>query len=237
MEIINKNFRAFKCSIVDFDSIMKIYNSNNFIQGSPRTIKGDELFENHLAEVLLGNKEEFAVFGVEDNSKELISYAIYSYPKNSQFGFLKLGGTLPKEKALTTYKDTGAIALLRLGVQYGESIGRYDIFWSVKLSSYLPMCKLLNLSELEEEHRTYWLLHKVVYPQDVPTTSIEKYLLEHYFIERKYPIAIIHTCLKQKYRIEHFEKNFSVSLETLKKCTVPDYAFSTSTSTSLATSS
>lgn len=237
MEIITKDFRAFKCSIVEFDKIIQIYKSNNFIQGSPRTLKGDDLFETHLAEILLGNKEEFVVFGVEDINKKLISYAVYAFPKNSQFGFLKIGGTVPKEKALTTYKDNGAIALLRLGVQYGESIGRFDIFWSVKLSSYLPMCKLLNLSELEDEHRTYWSLHKVMYPGESPVTSIEKYLLEHYFIERKYPIAIIHTSLKQKYRIGHFEKYFNVSLETLKRCTVPGYAFSTSTNTSPATSS
>ena len=146
MELISNGFRAFQCSIHEYAQILDIYKSKQYIQGSPRSIRGDEIFEELLAEILLGNKPEYVVFGVEDTNKKLISYAVYAFPKNSQFGFLKLGGTIPKDKALTTYKDNGAISLLRLGVQYGEQIGRYDIFWSVKLSSYLPISKLFNMS-------------------------------------------------------------------------------------------
>ena len=240
MELIHGNFRAFECSILDFDRVLEIYNSRTHIQGSPRTPQGDQRFTDHLADILLGNRPDYSILAVEDiNSKKLISFATYTFPKNSQFGFMKLGGTIPKAHALASYTDTGALSLLRLGVLLGESKGYYDIFWSVKLSSYLPMCKLFNLFESKtgEEHRSYWMLHKIVNPEDPLSTSIDKFLLEAPFVKRIYPVAIIHTCLKEKYRIEHYKNSFGVSEETIRKCTVPGYAFSTSTNTSPATNS
>lgn len=240
MELIHGNFRAFECSILDFENIMEIYNSRTHIQGSPRTPQADENFKNHLVETLLGNKKEFVVLAVEEiTSKKMISFATYVFPTNSQFGFAKLGGTIPKPFAILNYSNNGAISLLRLGVMIGESKGYYDIFWSVKLSSYLPMCKLFNSFEKNtgEEHRSYWMLHKVVYPDDPLITSIDKFLLETALVKRMYPVAIIHTCLKEKYRIEHYKNSFGVSEETIKRCTVPGYAFSTSTNTSPETNS
>lgn len=240
MELIHGNFRSFKCSILDFDRIMTIYNSRTHIQGSPRTPQADEKFSNHLADILLGHKPEYLVLAVEDiNTRQLISFATYTFPKNSQFGFIKLGGTIPKSLAIPGNKNTGVIPLMKLGVLIGEAQGYFDIFWSVKLSSYLPLCKVFNSLESrnEEEHRSYWMLHKIVNPEDPLTTSIDKFLLESTFVERIYPVAIIHTCLKEKYRVEHYKNSFSVSEETIKRCTVPGYACSTSTSTSDATSS
>lgn len=84
---------------------------------------------------------------------------------------------------------------------------------------------------------TYLLFHKVINPEDVPTTSIEKLLFGGALFKRKYPSVIIQISIKEKYRIEHYKHHFTVSEETIKKCTVPGYACSTSTITSLATNS
>lgn len=239
MELINKNYRAFICDISNYEDVIKIYRSRPFIQGSPRNLAADEKFEKHLAEILLGNKPEFLVVGVEEiDTKILVSFATYTFPNNSQFGFMKIGGTLPRSKSLATYVDTGAIPLLRLGVMIAESKGIFDIFWSVKLSSYLPMCKLFNYSGVAEDlHRSYWMLHKVIQPDEPLVTSIDKFLLETPLVKRLYPIAIMHTSLKEEHRIAHYKNHFGVSEETIKRCTVPGYACSTSTITSLATSS
>ena len=240
MELIHGNFRAFECSILDFENIMEVYLSRTHIQGSPRTPQSDEKFKNLLTDILLGNKKDYFILGVEDiNTKKLISYATYTFPKNSQFGFMKLGSTIPKSHSLASHVDSGAVSLFRLGVLIGESKGYYDIFWSVKLSSYLPMCKLFNSFEQTsgQEHRSYWMLHKVVAPTDPLITSIDKFLLENSLVQRLYPVAIIHTCLKEKFRIEHYRTAFGVSEETIKRCTVPGYACSTSTITSAETSS
>lgn len=240
MELVHGNFRAFECSILDFDRIMDIYESRTHIQGSPRTPQGDEKFKNLLVDTLLGNKKDFVILGVEDiHTKQLITFATYTFPPNTQFGFMKFGGTIPKTRALTSYEDTGGIFLFLLGVMVGEARGYFDIFWCVKLSSYLPFCKLFNTYEMKsgEESRSYWMLHKVIHPEEPITNSIDKFLLDNALVKREYPVAIIHTCLKEKYRIEHYKKHFMVSEETIKKCTVPGYAFSTSTNTSPATNS
>lgn len=240
MEIIDGNFRAYECTIADYDKILGIYRSHLYIQGSPRTLKSDERFENHLAEVLLGNKSEHCFIGVEDTkTRNLVSYVNYVFPANSNFCFMKLGGTTPKALSLPTYKDTGVIPLLRLGVALSESKNYFDTFWTFKLNSYLPFCKVLNDYEQKSnvEQRVQWLLHKIVYPQDQLTTSIEKFLLEGGLVERKYPVAIIHSTLKQEFRLEHFKKNFNLTEETLRKCTIPGYGRSTSTTTPSPTNS
>ncbi len=230
--------RGFICSILDYESILRIYKSRLYIQGSLRTPKSDELFEKQLVEILLGNIENCYILGVENlTTKQLVSYSTYLFPKTSPFGFMRLGGTLPKSTALADRTDSGAISLLRLGVLLGKEKGYFDIFWSVKLSSYLPLCKMFNASEKLNKNKSYWMMHKVVYPNDELVTSIEKLLLGNSFVERKYPIAIIQTSLKEEFRIEYYKKHFTVSEETIKKCTVPDYACSTSTITSLATNS
>jgi hypothetical protein len=101
------------------------------------------------------------------------------------------------------------------------------------------MCKVFNNYEAKsnEENKSYWLLHKVIYPNDPIETSIDKFLLDDSIFDRMYPVAIMHTALKEKYRAQHFKKHFSVSEETLKKCTVPYYSLTTSTTTESPTSS
>jgi hypothetical protein len=238
MELVADNFRAFQCSLLDYENILTIYRSRPHIQGSSRTIKSDENFEKKLADILLDKDSEYCVLAVEDlSTKTLISFSIYSFPKISQFGFLIIGGTLPKDKTLPESKNTGAVALLRLGVMIGESRNVFDIFMSVKLNAYLPFCRLINSYDTDEEHRTYWMLHKIVQPSDFLTTSIEKYLLEQSLVDRIYPVVIVHLSVKEKFRVEHYKHNFSVSEETLKRCTIPNYACSTSTTTSAGTSS
>jgi hypothetical protein len=151
---------------------------------------------------------------------------------------MRLGGTISNSTSATNYSGI-AVTLFRLGVAFGERLGYFDIFWSVKLSSYLPMCKLFHDFEAKsnEENKSYWLLHKVVYPTDPLETSIDTLLLGESLVTRLFPIAIIQTSLKEKHRLAHFKKHFSVSEETLKKCTIPNYACSTSTTTSVGTSS
>jgi hypothetical protein len=239
MELIQGNFQAYQCTIADYDEILEIYKSRPYIQGALRSTQLDERFEYHLAEVLLGTKENSYVLGVKDlTTNRLLAYVNYIFPKNSQFGFMRLGGSVASSNSSPNYLNI-AVPLLRLGVLLGESLGFFDIFWSVKLSSYLPICKLFNDYEVisKSEHRSYWLLHKVVYPTDLLETSIDKFLLEESIIERIYPVAIMHTSLKEKYRAEHFKKHFSVSEETLKKCTVPYYSLTTSTTTDSPTNS
>ncbi len=240
MELIYGNFRAFVCSILDFEAIMEIYQSRSHIQGTPRTPQADEKFQNLLTDTLLGNKKDFYILGVEDlQTKKLISFATFVFPSNSQFGFMKLGGTIPRPEALANHLTTGAISILKLGIMIGESKGYFDIFWSVKLSSYLPLCKLFNLAEMnsKEEHRSLWMLHKVLHPEDLPTSSIDKFLLENSLVKREYPVAIIHTSLKQQYRISYYQHHFDVSEETIKRCTIPGYDRSTSTTTPSPTNS
>jgi hypothetical protein len=240
MELVADNFRAFQCSLLDYENILTVYRSRPHVQGSIRTIKSDEDFERILADILLDKESEYCVLAVEDlSTNNLISFSIYSFPKASQFGFLMIGGTLPKDRTLPESRNSGAVALLRLGVMIGEQKNVFDIFMSVKLSAYLPFCLLINSYEEDsnEEHRTYWLLHKIVQPADCLTTTIEKYLLGQPLVDRIYPVAIIHLSVKEKFRIEHFKHNFSVSEKTLMRCTVPTYACSTSTITSPGTSS
>jgi len=239
MELIQGNIRAYQCTIADFDRIIEIYKSRPYIQGSPRSEMSDEKFQYQLAEILLGTKENWYVLGAMDLvTNSLISYAVYFFPKNSQFGFMRLGGTISNSTSATNYSGI-AVTLFRLGVAFGERLGYFDIFWSVKLSSYLPMCKLFHDFEAKsnEENKSYWLLHKVVYPTDPLETSIDTLLLGESLVTRLFPIAIIQTSLKEKHRLAHFKKHFSVSEETLKKCTIPNYACSTSTTTSVGTSS
>lgn len=238
MELVADNFRAFQCSLLDYENILTVYRSRPHIQGSLRTLKSDENFERILADILLDKNSEHCVLAVEDlSTNTLISFSIYSFPKASQFGFLMLGGTLPKDQTLPETANSGAVALLRLGVIIGESRKVFDIFMSIKLGAYLPFCRLINSYKSEEEHRTYWLLHKIVHPTDCLTTTIEKYLLEQPLVDRIYPVAIVHLSVKEKFRIAHYKHNFNVSEETLMRCTVPGYACSTSTITSLGTSS
>ena len=238
MELVADNFRAFQCSLLDYENILTVYRSRPHIQGSLRTLKSDENFERILADILLDKNSEHCVLAVEDlSTNTLISFSIYSFPKASQFGFLMLGGTLPKDQTLPDTANSGAVALIRLGVIIGESRKVFDIFMSIKLGAYLPFCRLINSYKSEEEHRTYWLLHKIVHPTDCLTTTIEKYLLEQPLVDRIYPVAIVHLSVKEKFRIAHYKHNFNVSEETLMRCTVPGYACSTSTITSLGTSS
>jgi len=238
MELVADNFRAFQCSLLDYESILSIYRSKLHIQGSLKNIRSDENFERILADILLDKNSEHCVLAVEDlSTNTLISFSIYSFPKASQFGFLMLSGTLPKDQTLPDTANSGAVALLRLGVIIGESRKVFDIFMSIKLGAYLPFCRLINSYKSEEEHRTYWLLHKIVHPTDCLTTTIEKYLLEQPLVDRIYPVAIVHLSVKEKFRIAHYKHNFNVSEETLMRCTVPGYACSTSTITSLGTSS
>lgn len=238
MELIADNFRAFQCSLLDYENILSIYRSRPHVQGSSRTTTADENFEKKLADILLDKDSEYCVLAVEDlSTKQLISFSIYSFPKTSQFGFLIIGGTVPKDKTLPESKNSGAVALLRLGVMIGEQRNVFDIFMSIKLSSYLPFSRMINSYDSVEEHRTYWLLHKIVHPNDCLITTIEKYLLGQAIVERIYPIAIVHLSVKEKFRIAHYKHNFNVSEETLMRCTVPGYACSTSTTTSLGTSS
>lgn len=240
MELIYDNFRAFQCSLLDYESILSIYRSKSHIQGSLKNVKSDEDFEKLLLDMLLDKNSEYCVLAVEDLSTNvLISFSIYSFPKSSQFGFLILAGTLPADNSIPGSKNTGAVALLTLGVMIGESLNVFDIFMSIKISSYLPLCHLINSHEIisGKENRTYWMLHKIVHPADSLITSIEKYLLGQSLVDRIYPVAIVHLSVKQKFRIAHYKDNFSVSEETLKRYTVPNYACSTSTITSLATNS
>lgn len=240
MELIADNFRAFQCSLLDYENILTIYRSRPHIQGSIRTIKSDEEFARILANMLLDNDSEYYVLAVEDlTTKILTSFSIYSFPKISQFGFLMIGGSLPKDSAIPESRNSGAVALLTLGVMIGESLNVFDIFMSVKITAYLPFCRLINSHETNsgEENRTYWMLHKIVHPSDYLITSLEKYLLGQPLVERIYPVAIVHLSVKEKFRIAHYKHNFSVSEETLMRCTVPNYACSTSTTTSLGTSS
>jgi hypothetical protein len=239
MELVQGNFQAYQCTIADYDRIIEIYKSQPYIQGSPRTARSDDKFEQNLADILLGSNQNSYVLGVKDLTiNALVSYAFYIFPKNSQFGFMKLGGTISNLNSAINYSGI-ALPLFRLGILFGESLGYFDIFWSVKLSSYLPFCKLFNEYEIKSntENRSYWLLHKVVYPTDPLETSIDKFLLEGSIIERIYPVAIMYSSLKEKYRAEHFKKHFSVSEETLKKCTVPYYSLTTSTTTDSPTNS
>lgn len=239
MELIQGNIRAYQCTIADYDRIIEIYKSHPYIQGSPRSLVSDEKFEYQLSEILLGNKENWYVLGATDLlTNSLISYAVYVFPKNSQFGFMRLGGTISNSNSAIDYSGI-AVSLFRLGVAVGESLGYFDIFWSVKLSSYLPICKMFNEYEIRSnsEHTSYWLLHKVVYPTDPLETSIDKLLLGESLVTRLFPVAIIQTSLKEKYRVKHFKKHFSVSEETLKKCTVPYYSLTTSTTTASPTNS
>lgn len=238
MELVADNFRAFQCSLLDYENILAIYRSRPHIQGSLRTIKSDEDFEKILADILLDKDSEYCVLAVEDLSTNILtSFSIYSFPKVSQFGFLMIGGTIPKDKTLPESKNSGAVALLRLGVMIGESRNVFDIFMSVKLTAYLPFCRLINSYDPDKEHRTYWMLHKIVQPSDCLITSIEKCLLGHPLVDRMYPVAIVHLSVKEKFRLEYFKHNFSVSEETLKRYTIPNYACSTSTTTSAGTSS
>jgi hypothetical protein len=240
MELVYGNFRAFQCSLLDCESILSIYRSKSHIQGSLKNIKSDEDFERILIDMLLDKNSEYRVLAVEDLSTNvLISFSIYSFPNSSQFGFLMLAGTLPTDNSIPESSNTGAVALLTLGVMIGESLNVFDIFMSVKITAYLPLCRLINSHETNsgEENRTYWLLHKIVHPTDCLVASIEKYLLGHPLVDRLYPVAIVHLSVKQKFRIAHYKHNFSVSEETLTKYTVPNYACSTSTTTSPGTSS
>jgi hypothetical protein len=225
MELIHGNFRAFQCGILDYENILSVYRSRTHIQGSPRTPQGDAVFENLLSDILLDKRPDWVVLAVEDSkTKQLISFASFMFPKQSQFAFMKLGVSIPKTKTMPTSENSGAVSLLRLGVLVAAQRNIFDIFWSVKLNSYLPFCKLFNSFEKEsgEENKSYWMLHKVVYPEDVLETSIDKVLLESALVKRLYPVAIIHTALKEKFRIEHYKHHFKVSEATLKKCTVPD---------------
>lgn len=240
MELVYKNCRAFQCGIGDYDQILSIYRSRPFIQGVLKDPKQTDIFEKECVEILLENNPGWVILGVEDTrSKQLISYATLFFPPGSPFGFLKLGETIPKNHAVCGYIDNGGGALFRLAVCVAESKGIFDVFWAVKQSSYMPVVRMFNEFEKDNnnERISNWLLHKIVGPDDQLTTSIEKILLGNIYFQRKYPVAIIHTSLKQEFRIKHFKKHFSVSEETLKKCTVPDYACSTSTITSLGTSS
>lgn len=240
MELIHGNFRSFECSLLDYENILAIYRARPHVQGIPRTIKADEQFEKYVIEILLGINNECCIVGVEDiTSKSLISFSIYAFPKNSQFGFLTLAGSIPKDSNIPSTNNSGAVSLLRLGVMIGKERNVFDIFSSVRLTAYLPLCKVVNSFEsiTGQENISYWMLHKVVYPDDPLTTSIEKYLLGGPFIERKYPIAIIHTSLKEKFRVLHYKHNFSVSEETIKRCTVPNYSLTTSTTTESPTNS
>jgi len=225
---------------LDYENILSIYRSKSHIQGSLKNIKSDEDFESLLIDMLVDKNSEYRVLAVEDLSTNvLISFSIYSFPKTSQFGFLILAGTLPTDNSVPGSGNTGAVALLTLGVLIGESLNVFDIFMSVKISAYLPLCRLINSHEINsgKENRTYWLLHKIVHPTDGLTTTIEKYLLGHSLVNRIYPVAIVHLSVKEKFRIAHYKHNFNVSEETLMRCTVPGYACSTSTITSLGTSS
>jgi hypothetical protein len=240
MELVYDNFRAFQCSLLDCESILSIYRSKSHIQGSLKNIKSDEDFERVLVDMLLDKNSEYRVLAVEDLSTNVLtSFSIYSFPNSSQFGFLVLAGTLPADNSIPRSRNTGAVALLTLGVLIGESLNVFDIFMSVKISSYLPLCRLINSHETisGEENRTYWMLHKIIHPNDCLITSIDKYLLGHALVDRIYPVAIVHLSVKEKFRIEHYKHNFSISEETLKRCTIPNYACSTSTTTSVGTSS
>lgn len=240
MELVADNFRAFQCSLLDYENILTIYRSRPHVQGALRTIRADDDFERILADILLDKDSEYCVLAVEDiPTKTLTSFSIYSFPKASQFGFLLIGGSVPKDKTLPESKNSGAVALFQLAVMIGESQGVFDIFMSVRLNAYLPFCRLINSYEVDTNGglRTYWMLHKVLYPTDQLTTSIEKYLLGQPLVERTYPIVIVHLSVKEKFRIAHYKHNFSVSEETLMRCTVPGYACSTSTITSPGTNS
>jgi len=239
MELVQGNFCAYQCTIADYDRIVEIYKSQPYIQGSPRTAQSDDKFEQNLADILLGVKKNSYVLGARDlTTNRLTSYVLYTFPKNSQFGFLHLGGTISNSNSATNFSGI-SVTLLKLGVLLGESLGYFDIFLSVKLSSYLPMCKVFNEYEIKSstENRSYWLLHKVIYPNDPIETSIDKFLLNDSIFDRLYPVAIMHISLKEKYRAQHFKKHFSVSEETLKKCTVPYYSLTTSTTTESPTNS
>lgn len=225
MELIHGNFRAFQCSILDYENILSVYRSRTHIQGSPRTPQGDTMFEKLLPEILLENKPGWIVTGTEDNNTgELISFSVVVFPKDSQFGFIKLAVTIPKSQLVPSVENTGAVSLLRFVMLIAANRNVFDIFWSVKLNSYLPFCRTFNFYEKEtgDENKSYWMLHKVVYPNDPLSTSIEKFLLEFTLVKRLYPVAIIHTSLKEKFRIQHYKHHFTVSEDTLKKCTVPD---------------
>lgn len=225
MELIHGNFRAFQCGILDYENVLSIYRSRTHIQGSPRTPQSDEIFENLLSDILLGRRPEWIVLAVEDiTTKQLVSFASFIFPKDSQFAFMKLGASIPKSQTMPTSENSGAVAILRLGVLVAANRNIFDIFWNVKLSSYLPFCRTFNFYEKEtgDENKSYWMLHKVVYPNDPLSTSIEKFLLEFTLVKRLYPVAIIHTSLKEKFRIQHYKHHFTVSEDTLKKCTVPD---------------
>jgi hypothetical protein len=240
MELVADNFRAFQCSLLDYENILTIYRSRPHVQGSLRTIKSDEDFERILADILLDKDSEYCVLAVEDlTTNILVSFSIYSFPKTSQFGFLMIGGTLPKDKILPESRNTGAVALLTLGVIVGESRNVFDIFMSVRINAYLPFCRIINSHETNsgQEHRTYWLLHKIVQPTDHLTTTIEKYLLGQPLVERIYPVVIVHLSVKEKFRMLHYKHNFNVSEETLKRCTVPNYSLTTSTTTESPTNS
>ena len=239
-ELISKNFRSFQCTILDFERIMDIHRSRSMVQGVTKTAKYNDFFEKLIAEILLGTVPTTVILGSEDiKTRTLISYSIYQYPKNSSSAFLKLGETMSTARSLFDYRDYDAIGALRLGVMLSESKKLFDVYMAVRINSFLPMMKLFHQSELIEKdyHRSNWLLHKIVNPNDPLETSIDRVLLQDMFLERKYPVAIIHTSLKAEYRVAHFKDQFNVSEETLKRYTMPNYSLTTSTTTESPTSS
>jgi hypothetical protein len=240
IELLSKNFRAFQCTILDFERIMNIHRSRSMIHGVAKTAKYNDFFEKLIAEILLGAIPTTVILGSEDiKTKTLISYSIYQYPKNSSAAFLKLGETLSPDRSLFDYKDYDAIGALRLGVMLSESKKIFDLYMAVRINSFLPMMKIFHQSEIDEKdyHRSNWLLHKIINPNDPLETGIDRVLLQDMFLERKYPVAIIHTSLKAEYRVEHFKDQFNVSEETLKRYTIPNYSLTTSTTTESPTNS
>ena len=219
MELIFQNLRAFRCSIADYDNIIKIHESRPRIHGVVKTPEYDDYIRKHIADVLLGIDNTMEILGVEDlQTRELITYGIIQTPINSSGFFFKVGETLPTTVPVLTY-NSGIVEIFNLAFQLAEEKRIYDMYICHAINAVVPILNLMKNSSAVsgKETRMHWLIHKVIKPNDPLVTGIDKTLLGGLLFERKLPVVILHATLKEKFRIEYFKDAFNVSEKQLRK--------------------
>jgi hypothetical protein len=191
---------------------MKIHKSRTMVSGVSKNEKYNSYYETFMADVLLGIKSNTKVLGVENIKKELFFYTLYQHVEGSPIAFMKLGESSIKSKVFN--QEAAVTSMFKLGTAISESNGVFDLYQTYRLNTAMALLHLSSKTKnfYGEENRYYWLLHSVIHPEDRLKTHIEKNLLGMLPYERRYPMAIIHASLKEKYRVEHF-KNKLMSVD------------------------
>ncbi len=216
MELISEKFRVFECTIADFERIMTIHRSRPAIHGNKKNEFYNEYIEKYVADILLGQVANTKIVACENNeTRQMMSYSIYFYPIASDSVFILFGEYLKEEN--TDFLESGIHFIIKTAALDAVSHGRFNTYWATQLTAFLPAIKLSRQSHLQERENVIdWYLHKVVYPSDNLSGSIEKTLLGSLPLARKNPVAIIHLVTKMKYRLSYFE-DVGLNNNVLKK--------------------